>query len=156
MKKLHLFLTLIFLINFLSAHCQIPCGVYDDVLRIIQIKENFKTVEKAMNKISFLSSENTPQSSQQLIRWVNTKEEHATKTQIILAEYFLSQRISEKNDNYFKQLSSIHKLVVNSMKCKQTADLSFIKNGLILLDNFCKIYFDTHGIEHLKKFDYSK
>ena len=156
MKKLHLFLTLIFLINFLSAHCQIPCGVYDDVLRIIQIKENFKTVEKATNKISFLSSENTPQSSQQLIRWVNTKEEHATKTQIILAEYFLSQRISEKNDNYFKQLSSIHKLVVNSMKCKQTVDLSFIKNGLMLLDNFCKIYFDTHGIEHLKKFDYSK
>ena len=84
MKKLHLILTLIFLTNLLSAHCQIPCGVYDDVLRIIQIKENFKTIEKAMNKISFLSSENTPQSSQQLIRWVNTKEEHATKTQMIL------------------------------------------------------------------------
>ena len=156
MKKLHLFLTLFFLTNFLSAHCQIPCGVYDDVLRIIQIKENFKTIEKAMNKISFLSSVNTPQSSQQLIRWVNTKEEHATKTQMILSEYFLTQRVSEKNENYFKQLSSIHRLIVNSMKCKQVVDLSFINNGLFLLDNFCKIYFDTHGIEHLKKFDYSK
>ena len=153
MKKINLFLICFFLSNFLSAHCQIPCGVYDDVLRIIQIKENFKTIEKAMNKISFLSAENTPQNSQQLIRWVNTKEEHATKTQIILSEYFLTQRISEKNDKYFKQLSSIHKLVVNSMKCKQTADLNFIKNGLILLENFSKIYFDAHGIEHLKKFD---
>jgi len=156
MKILNFFVISIILTNFLSAHCQIPCGIYDDALRIVQIKENFRTIEKAMNKIIFLSAENTPKSSQQLIRWVNTKEEHATKTQILLSEYFLTQRISEKNDEYFKQLAGIHKLIVNSMKCKQTVNLSFIKNGLALLDNFNSLYFDTHGLEHLKTLDYTK
>ena len=55
----------------------------------------------------------------------------------------------KKNDEYFKQLSSIHKLIVNSMKCKQTVNLDYIKQGLHLLDNFNKLYFDAHGIEHL-------
>jgi hypothetical protein len=80
---------------------------------------------------------------------VNTKEEHADKTQKLLSEYFLAQRISEKDDEYFKQLSSIHKLIVNSMKCKQTVNLDYIKQGLHSLDNFNKLYFDAHGIEHL-------
>lgn len=156
MKKINLFIIHVFFINILSAHCQIPCGVYNDALRIIQIKENFKTIEKAMNKIVFLSAENTPQSSQQMVRWINTKEKHATQTQIILSEYFLAQRISEKNDKYFNQLSSVHKMIVNSMKCKQTVNLEFVKNGLILLDNFNKIYFDMHGNEHLKALDHFK
>ena len=156
MKNFNLLVICISLTNFLSAHCQIPCGIYDDALRIVQIKENFRTIEKAMNKIILLSAENTPKSSQQLIRWVNTKEEHATKTQIILSEYFLTQRISEKDDEYFKQLASIHKLIVNSLKCKQEVNLGFIKNGLVLLDNFNSLYFDTHGLEHLKTLNYSK
>jgi nickel superoxide dismutase len=149
MKKFNLVLTFSLLTNVLVAHCQIPCGIYDDALRVLQIKENFQTIKKAMNKIVFLSSELTPQSSQQIVRWVNTKEEHADKTQKLLSEYFLAQRISEKNDEYFKQLSSIHKLIVNSMKCKQTVNLDYIKQGLHSLDNFNKLYFDAHGIEHL-------
>ena len=33
------------------AHCQVPCGIYDDTLRIVQIKEDFKTIRKAMDQI---------------------------------------------------------------------------------------------------------
>ena len=150
MKKFNILLVSVFLTNVLSAHCQIPCGIYDDSLRIIQIKENINTIEKAMNKITLLSSESNPQSSQQLVRWVNAKEKHADEIQSILAEYFLAQRISEKNDNYLNQLSGVHKMIVNSMKCKQTVNLEFVKNGLNLLDNFNKIYFDEHGNKHLE------
>ena len=154
MKKFNILLVSVFLTNVLSAHCQIPCGIYDDSLRIIQIKENLNTIEKAMNKITLLSSESNPQSSQQLVRWVNAKEKHADEIQSILSEYFLAQRITEKKVDYLKQLSSIHKLMVNSMKCKQTTNVDIIKDSNSLLDNFIDLYFDSHGIEHLKALGY--
>ena len=37
------------------------------------------------------------------------------------------------------------------MKCKQTVDTENVKLGLNLIQLFIKIYFDTHGIEHLNK-----
>ena len=37
------------------AHCQVPCGIYDDALRIIQIKEDFQTIDKSISKINVLS-----------------------------------------------------------------------------------------------------
>ena len=35
----------------LLAHCQVPCGIYNDAARIIQIQEDFSTIQKAMTKI---------------------------------------------------------------------------------------------------------
>ena len=50
MKK-YIFLVIFLLSeNAIFAHCQIPCGIYDDALRIIQIKEDFKTIKKAQKK----------------------------------------------------------------------------------------------------------
>ncbi len=33
------------------AHCEIPCGIYDDEMRIKIINEHIVTVEKSMNQI---------------------------------------------------------------------------------------------------------
>lgn len=137
--------------NLLIAHCQIPCGIYNDGLRIIQIEENFKTIEKAMNKIIILSSESNPFNSQQIIRWTVAKENHAKDTQNILSDYFLAQRIKKENPNYTKQLIFLHKLYVNSMKCKQNVESDYVSDGLKLLDNFSELYFDLHGLKHLKE-----
>jgi nickel superoxide dismutase len=136
--------------NTLSAHCQIPCGIYNDGLRVIQIEENFKTIEKAMNKIIILSSENDPYSSQQIIRWTISKEEHATDTQRIISDYFLAQRIKIKDQDYVNQLMFLHKIYVNAMKCKQNIDLKYVSDGRKLLENFSELYFDEHGKNHLK------
>ena len=34
-----------------SAHCEIPCGIYDDELRISMLNEHITTIEKSMNQI---------------------------------------------------------------------------------------------------------
>ena len=34
------------------GHCQVPCGIYVDAVRIVQIEEDITTIRKAMNKIS--------------------------------------------------------------------------------------------------------
>ena len=43
--------------------------------------EDYKTIEKAMIKIIELAKDSDPKSTNQIARWVNTKEDHATNIQ---------------------------------------------------------------------------
>ena len=40
--------------SMVSAHCEVPCGIYDDTMRLDQIAEHVKTIEKSMNQINAL------------------------------------------------------------------------------------------------------
>ena len=134
------------------AHCQIPCGIYDDALRIVQIKEDFKTIRKAMDQINQLSIKTNPLSSNQLNRWVMTKEQHAGNIQKIVVEYFLTQRVkADQSQKYIDQTTTLHQVLVAAMKCKQTIDDSNVTHGVELVNTFVEYYFDDHGIEHLEK-----
>ena len=56
------------------------------------------TIQKAMKNINELSNNKTvPQGLNQLVRWVNTKEEHAQHIQDVIMQYFLAQRVKPKN-----------------------------------------------------------
>ena len=143
-------------LNNIHAHCQVPCGIYDDAVRIIQIREHVTTIEKAMKQIDQLTSdESSAQNFNQLVRWINTKEEHATFIQSIIADYFLAQRIKPKKNNeagrqqYVDQTLLLQQIIVAAMKSKQTVDKS--EPGLVstLLNQFVELYFNEHGKEHL-------
>lgn len=130
------------------AHCEVPCGIYDDELRIALLYEHFTTIEKAMIKIEELSKEENVNYNQ-LVRWINTKEEHAIKIQSIANQYFLSQRIkpAEETDEvaykkYIKELSLMHSIIVLAMKTKQTTDQKFIEKSRASLTDFETSYFE--------------
>jgi nickel superoxide dismutase len=114
----------------LFAHCEVPCGIYDDEMRFTMLREDIQTIDKAMQQISALSTEATPNWNQ-IVRWVMTKETHADKISETVTEYFLKQRIM------------LHKIMVTSMKCKQTLDLENVKALNKLVDDFYKAYFGT-------------
>ena len=140
----------------LLAHCQVPCGIYNDAARIIQIQEDFSTIQKAMTKIKELSQPQDATSMNQLTRWIMTKEDHASKIQKVVSEYFLTQRIKAKTedsefDTYVKQATTLHQILVSAMKCKQTIDEQNVILGINLIDQFVERYFDSHGLEHLQK-----
>lgn len=129
------------------AHCEIPCGIYGDRLRFEQLREHFQTVEKSMNQIDALQEEDEINYNQ-LVRWINNKEEHANKIQEIVYQYFMNQRIKPVDDNgderedYLRQLEYLHRLLVRSMQAKQTTDLEHVEESRELLDAFENIYFD--------------
>jgi nickel superoxide dismutase len=132
------------------AHCEIPCGIYDDSVRVALIKEHITTIEKSMNEIIALSSETDPNYNQ-LVRWVINKEEHAKKIQDIVSQYFLHQRIKpvdpsdkEAYAKYQKHLEVLHHLLVYAMKCKQTTDLKNIEIMRAEVEEFEGLYFHTH------------
>jgi len=123
LKIKFLFILIILMMQeLIFAHCQIPCGIYDDKLRITMINEDLKTISKAMQKIKDLSKQSDPLTQNQINRWIEKKEEHAQNIQKICSEYFLTQRIKENSKNYSEKVVLLQKLLVSSMKCKQTID----------------------------------
>ena len=149
MKK-YLLLIILFNLEFLLAHCQVPCGIYDDAMRIMLIKEDFGTIKKAITEIDDLSKKNDPQSLNQLNRWIDAKDDHASNIQKIVSDYFLTQRIKKTNGKYEEQLKYLHQILVHAMKCKQGVSAKSVENGLALVDGFSKVYFDKHGLDHLR------
>lgn len=123
------------------SHCEIPCGIYDDEMRIDLLKEHVATIEKSMDKIS---NPVNGKSSNQHIRWVMNKEIHANKFQEIVSQYFLTQRIKPDEKNYEEKLKYLHQMLVYAMKCKQTTDLQNTEKLRELIDSFAKLYFAPH------------
>lgn len=157
MKKiisLTLFISLFSISQTSFAHCEIPCGIYGDSIRIQLIAEHIETVEKSMNQINELSKAGD-KNYNQLVRWVVNKEEHATKIQDVVSQYFLHQRIKpvdpsdvEAYAKYTNQLALLHQLLVLSMKAKQTTDLEIIGKLRTTLDKFAHSYFGEHEHKH--------
>ncbi len=139
------------------AHCEVPCGIYNDQLRIELLMEHFTTIEKAMQQINTLSKE-SPVNYNQLVRWVETKEEHANKIHKIISRYFMNQRIKIKQpedkaayNKYVRQLTLAHKMLVTAMKTKQTTDVKHIETLRKMLHQFTEAYFSEADLKHLKE-----
>ena len=133
------------------SHCQIPCGIYDDELRVELIEEHITTIEKSIAQLQTLSKA-SPANYNQIVRWVDNKEHHAQEIQDIVTAYFMAQRIKapEKKtgevwDSYVEQLTLLHQIQVAAMKAKQTADSSQIAVLQSLVQSFREAYFGEEG-----------
>ena len=154
-KNILIITTLVVLVlgmgRLLHAHCQVPCGIYDDEMRVKMIAEHITTIEKAMNQVMELSKEKTPNYNQ-IVRWVMNKEKHAEELSNIVTYYFMAQRLKpvpasdEKAYSvYREQLELLHHILVYTMKAKQTTDLANIEKLRELLKKFETAYFGhTH------------
>ena len=52
-----------------EAHCQVPCGIYDDPARIAQLLEDATTIEKAIAQLNELAGAHEAKGMNQAIRW---------------------------------------------------------------------------------------
>jgi len=135
-----------------SAHCQIPCGIYDDELRVQLIEEHITTVEKSMTQIVELGKAETVNYNQ-LVRWVENKEAHAQEIQDLVTAYFMAQRIKPPADHsddaatkeYLHKLALLHAIQVHAMKAKQGTDLGEIETLRQLTASFRTAYFGEAG-----------
>ncbi|MBT8406009.1 MAG: superoxide dismutase, Ni [Deltaproteobacteria bacterium] len=123
-----------------GAHCEIPCGIYDDQLRADLIAEHSNTIEKSMKKIVELSKQN-PVNYNQLVRWISNKEKHADEIQHIVTQYFMTQRIKPDAKKYSEKLAVLHKMLIYAMKCKQSTDVAHVSTLRSLTKEFEILYF---------------
>lgn len=116
-----------------SAHCQVPCGIYDDHARVHRLLEDVTTIDKAVTNIKALAGKSDAQSLNQATRWVVTKEAHASHIISVMTEFFLAQRVKpadpkdkKEYQDYLQRLVEHHRVILLAMKAKQTVDLPVV------------------------------
>ncbi|PHS24700.1 MAG: superoxide dismutase, Ni [Methylophaga sp.] len=128
-----------------SAHCDVPCGIYDPSTAQIAAL----TVIRMLDLISELAENDnlTVADQAKLARFIDQKEQHANQVKeeirIIWGDYFKQPQ--------FDQVPGVHELVHSIMlqgsKCRQTIER---ENGLELLNlvnQFAEGFWKTKGVE---------
>lgn len=130
----------------LFAHCQIPCGIYDDPARFTLMEEHVTTIEKSMKEIIDISLSEKPNWNQ-ATRWVHNKEHHADELSRIATFYFMAQRVKPADpedkrayEKYIREVTLLHQTVFYAMKAKQTTDLEYVTRLRSLIKKFKASY----------------
>ena len=134
-----------------GGHCQVPCGIFDDPAMVAGVKEDAATIRKAMEQILELGAKKDQSATDfnQMVRWVNTKEDHAKKIIVQMGEYGLCQRCKHPSDptspfandeEYVQALRSHHACMTSAMKCKQNVDLAFADKLDAALEEMGRMY----------------
>ncbi len=135
----------VFHFNTVSAHCDIPCGIYDPhlaqlsaltVIRMLDLMIDLQNTHKDTD-LEFRNS---------MIRYVSVKEEHAElckkEIRVIFGDYIKKDHIDK-----FTELPELtHKIMQVASKCRQATAR---ENGLELLglvNRFTEIFWETKGI----------
>ncbi len=148
MKTLFLTIGIVGCLNFtgqLSAHCQMPCGIYHDDMVYDQIDQYTETMYKGiavMNDSKFQSSKER----NEFVRWAMEKEAASDETAALLTKYFLQQKIKPGEPDTTKRLESLHKLLFLIVAIKQNVDLEFVKEFTAEWERF-KLMFHREGYE---------
>mmetsp|Transcript_75808 Transcript_75808/g.162611 ORF Transcript_75808/g.162611 Transcript_75808/m.162611 type:complete len:210 (-) Transcript_75808:205-834(-) len=132
-----------------GGHCQVPCGIFDDPMMVAEIKQACATIRKAMVQINELSAAMSAQNFNQMTRWVNTKEEHASKIMTTIGDYCLAQRCKipgtqgspfATDTDYVDALKAHHAVMAAAMKTKQTVDSTAADALDHAVGDFSKMY----------------
>ncbi|MFH1177481.1 MAG: superoxide dismutase [Ni] [Acidobacteriota bacterium] len=141
-----------------GAHCQVPCGIYDDLLRARLLAEHITTIERSIKGIQELAGKTAPVDVNQLVRWIENKDTHADLIAELASEYFLRQRIKAPAGDdpasakkFADQLAALHGLLVTSMKAKQTVDSAIPGQLRELLARFDALYFSPEDLRYLEE-----
>lgn len=140
-----------------GGHCQVPCGIFDDpamvglrahscafcmqhhdsfshsIPQVAELKQHAATIRKAMAQCKDLhaAAGSDILAMNQMVRWIQTKEDHCAKIITTVSEYCLCQRVKKdvfKSDqDYVDALKAHHAVMQSAMKAKQTMVRCFIE-----------------------------
>lgn len=138
-----LFLTLFVVLGLvpftLSAHCQLPCGIYHDDLRFASLEEDVQTLYKAIAEIK-ANSTGSLEGNNQLVRSVNLKDEYADKIVHTMTFYFLQQRLKPGQKNLGSMLNSSFIILQLSAQIKASIEASLVDKLSQEITKFKELY----------------
>jgi len=126
-----------------SAHCDIPCGIYDPhaaqiaALTVVRMNQLIGNLEGSAGDAAHDNS---------FVRYVKTKEEHAEvvkkEIDILWHDYFRPEHVEKYPD--------LHTTFWNAAKLasrnKQTADLAAANDLLAATNRIAEIFWETKGV----------
>lgn len=146
-KNTFIFTVVAFLFQsgFLSAHCQMPCGIYHDEMVFNQIDQYIETMYKGMTELKN-SKFSSPLDRNNFIRWVALKESASDEMATLITQYFLQQKIKPGEPDTAKRLISAHKMLFELTAIKQNVDIKMIEDFADEWENF-KLMFHVLNYE---------
>lgn len=129
-----------------SAHCDVPCGIYDPIVAQI----DGLTVVRMIDLLNELEK-NFPQAGvardNAQIRYTATKEEHAEKAKrevrVIWGDYFKAPHV----EKYPQLHGLVHKIMTLGSKVRQSADREAAAQLVESLNEFAQIFWETKNVQ---------
>ena len=129
-------------VRYASAHCDIPCGIYDP----ISAKIAAQTVQKMVLRIGALEPSDDASYANTMSRYVTVKEEHAElckhELRVLWADYTWPG--TDSNDIAAKFNAAL-KL---AGQCKQTVSMDNAEALVAAVDEIATIFWSTKGVEY--------
>ena len=129
-------------VRYASAHCDIPCGIYDP----ISAKIAAQTVQKMVLRIGALEPSADASYANTMSRYVTVKEEHAElckhELRVLWADYTWPG--TDANDIAAKFNAAL-KL---AGQCKQTVSMDNAEALVAAVDEIATIFWSTKGVEY--------
>ncbi|MBA3815692.1 MAG: hypothetical protein H0X29_04070 [Parachlamydiaceae bacterium] len=129
----------------LSAHCQMPCGIYHDDMVFDQIDQYIETMYKCVSILKENKS-SSARDKNEFIRWILQKENASNDVSSTLTTFFLQQKIKPGEDDTNKRIISAHKLLFLLVAIKQNVDVKFVEEFADEWEKF-KLMFHVEGYE---------
>lgn len=129
----------------LSAHCQMPCGIYHDDMVFDQIDQYIETMYKCASILKENKFANVREKNE-FIRWVFQKEKASDEAASTITNFFLQQKIKPGEDDTVKRVTSAHKLLFLLVSIKQNVDIKFVEEFAEEWEKF-KLMFHVEGYE---------
>src|SRR5450759_2056488 len=128
-----------------SAHCDIPCGIYDPhlaqvaALTVIRMDDLMADLMKDHKEASaeFFNS---------MARYIAVKEEHAElakrEVRVIFGDYMKKEQV----DKYPELPALMHHILQLGSKCRQTTSRDAALELLGKVNRFAEIFWETKGV----------
>lgn len=128
----------------ISAHCDIPCKIYDPI--IIQIAS--LSVVRLTDLIVDIESKNDSLTNQnQMTRLIIEKEKQASivknETRIIWGDYFKESQLKSFPETH----STVHSIMLAASKCKQEINRKNAETLVDTVNQFSEIFWTTKSIK---------
>jgi nickel superoxide dismutase len=128
-----------------SAHCDIPCGIYDPIVAQIAAL----TVVRMMDLMADLEAKGGERDlayHNTLARYIVVKEEHAEKAKheirVIWGDYLKAQHLEKHPGAH----DLVHKIMQLGSKARQSADREAAVQLVEAINQFAEIFWDTKGV----------
>ena len=131
-----------------------PCGIFDDPKLVAEIREQCATIRKAIVQINELHAKGDAQSTNQMTRWIMTKEEHCKNIIASVGEYCLCQRVKpvgaagspfKEEKDFLDALKAHHAVMVCAMKAKQSVSPAAADALEHAVGDFAKMYIPSEA-----------
>jgi len=129
-----------------SAHCDIPCGIYDPHLAQVAALTVIRMVD-LMDDLMKNHTEASADFFNSMARYVAVKEEHAElakrEVRVIFGDYMKKEHV----DKYPELPALVHHVFQAGSKARQSASREAALEFLNLINQFAEIFWATKGIQ---------